>query len=234
MINVELNIEDINKKEIYRYLGYHGITPDTQIDQMIQEVLTELLTVSHPKNLYKVYRCNISQNNPREILLSDMEKDFTPRVSFYSTNLAANLRGCPYVILIAVTLGIEADKLLHKYELINMAKASILQACGAAAVEACCNSLQNELQDKALQQNMYLRPRFSPGYGDLPLAAQKDFFNAIECTKRLGITLTDNYLMYPTKSVTAFIGITPSQENCHIGKCKQCNNTGCEFRDEDT
>ena len=172
---MELNIEDINKKEIYRYLGYHGITPDTQIDQMIQEVITELLTVIHPKSLYKVYRCHISQDNPAEILLSDMERDFVPRVSFYSNNLAANLRGCPYVILIAVTLGIEADKLLHKYELINMAKASILQACGAAAVEVCCNSLQNELRNKALQQNMYLRPRFSPGYGELAAGSPEGF-----------------------------------------------------------
>ena len=231
---MELNKEDINQKEIYRYLGYRGITPDEQIEQMVQEVTAELMAVIHPKSLYKVYRCDISKDRPQEITLLEMEEPFLPKVSFHSRNLAANLKGCSYVILMAVSLGIEADKLLHKYELINMAKASILQACSAAAVEACCNNLQNEFRYKALQQNMYLRPRFSPGYGDLPLSAQKDFFDAIECTKRFGITLTDNYLMYPTKSVTAFIGVTSSQESCHIGKCKQCDNIGCEFRDEDT
>ena len=115
-----------------------------------------------------------------------------------------------------------------------MAKASVLQACAAAAIEACCNMLQQELQSDAARHGFYLRPRFSPGYGDLPLAAQKDFFQAIDCTKRLGITLTDSLLMYPTKSVTAFIGVTPQKEDCHIGKCKQCKNIGCEFRDEDT
>lgn len=234
VISVKLSKDNINQREIYRYLGYRGITPDDQITSMIDEVLTDLLAVIHPRSLYKTYQCQIIEANSKQIALSELESDFPKKIPFYSNQLAANLRGCPYVILMAATLGIEADKLLHKYELINMAKASVLQACAAAAIEACCNMLQQELQSDAARHGFYLRPRFSPGYGDLPLAAQKDFFQAIDCTKRLGITLTDSLLMYPTKSVTAFIGVTPQKEDCHIGKCKQCKNIGCEFRDEDT
>ena len=203
VISVKLSKDKINQREIYRYLGYRGITPDDQITSMIDEVLTDLLAVIHPRSLYKTYQCQIIEANPKQIALSELESDFSKKIPFYSNQLAANLRGCPYVILMAATLGIEADKLLHKYELINMAKASILQACAAAAIEACCNMLQQELQSDAARHGFYLRPRFSPGYGDLPLAAQKDFFQAIDCTKRLGITLTDSLLMYPTKSVTA-------------------------------
>ena len=202
VISVKLSKDKINQREIYRYLGYRGITPDDQITSMIDEVLTDLLAVIHPRSLYKTYQCQIIEANPKQIALSELESDFPKKIPFYSNQLAANLRGCPYVILMAATLGIEADKLLHKYELINMAKASVLQACAAAAIEACCNMLQQELQS--------------------------------DCTKRLGITLTDSLLMYPTKSVTAFIGVTPQKEDCHIGKCKQCKNIGCEFRDEDT
>ncbi len=56
----------------------------------------------------------------------------------------------------------------------------------------------------------------------------------MEITKRLGITLTDSLLMFPTKSVTAFIGITRNEKSCHINKCKTCPNKECEFRNEDT
>lgn len=231
---MKLDKDAINQREIYRYLGYRGITPDAVTDRLIQEVVQELADSVQPRNLYQVYQCRIAEGTPKTVRLSPMEAERSDYVSFCSDHLAANLKGCPYVVMMAATLGIEADKLLHKYELTNMVKASILQAVAAAAVESCCNILQEELRKKALLKGYYLRPRFSPGYGDLPLASQKDFFKALDCTKRLGITLTDSLLMYPTKSVTAFIGVTPHKESCHIGKCRQCNNTGCEFRDEDT
>ncbi|MFQ7492135.1 MAG: hypothetical protein ACLRMH_15290, partial [Lachnospiraceae bacterium] len=141
---MKLSKDNINQREIYRYLGYRGITPDDQITSMIDEVLTDLLAVIHPRSLYKTYQCQIIEANPKQIALSELESDFPKKIPFYSNQLAANLRGCPYVILMAATLGIEADKLLHKYELINMAKASVLQACAAAATEACCNILQQE------------------------------------------------------------------------------------------
>ena len=52
-----------------------------------------------------------------------------------------------------------------------------------------------------------IRPRFSPGYGDLPIEIQKDIFRALDCPRRIGLTLNENLLMSPTKSVSAIIGI---------------------------
>ena len=51
-----------------------------------------------------------------------------------------------------------------------------------------------------------MRPRFSPGYGDVSLEVQKDFFRLLPC-QRIGLTLMDTLIMSPEKSVTAFIGI---------------------------
>ena len=150
-----------------------------------------------------------------------------------SRHLVNNLKTCHKVIVLAATIGIEADKLLHRYEISNMAKASAAQACGAACIEAYCNKLQLEFKQKAENLGLVLRPRFSPGYGDLPLETQESIFTLLDCSKRLGLTLTDSMLMYPTKSVTAFIGLTTNREDCHVGRCSQCENIGCEFRDED-
>ena len=230
VISVKLSKDKINQREIYRYLGYRGITPDDQITSMIDEVLTDLLAVIHPRSLYKTYQCQIIEANPKQIALSELESDFPKKIPFYSNQLAANLRGCPYVILMAATLGIEADKLLHKYELINMAKASVLQACAAAAIEACCNMLQQELQSDAARHGFYLRPRFSPGYGDFSLNCQRNVLNALDAGKHLGIKLTDSFLMMPSKSVTAEIGVSKKPHRCDVKGCEACGKTDCLYR----
>jgi hypothetical protein len=50
--------------------------------------------------------------------------------------------------------------------------------------------------------------RFSPGYGDLPLALQGDFLRTLGAEKRLGVTLSAGGLCIPTKTVTAVIGLS--------------------------
>ena len=61
------------------------------------------------------------------------------------------------------------------------------------------------------KEGLALRPRFSPGYGDLPLEFQRDFFRILRPQRRIGVTLTDACLMVPSKSVTALVGIYPAE-----------------------
>ena len=216
----------VNIREIYRYLGYGAKIPDDIVDSMVKEVLTSLINTIQPRNIYKIYTCSTSQT------VVDLKQE-KRTIAFESQDLAANLAQCGHVILIAATLGLEADKLLQKYEILNMTKAAITQACGAACIEAYCNILQEQIckEVSTNDKTFFLRPRFSPGYGDLPLYYQKMIFDELECTKRIGLTLTDSLLMYPTKSVSALIGLTTNPQSCHIGKCKNCDNTECEFRE---
>lgn len=227
-IRMELDISHINRREIYRYLGYQGQIPDKVVCHMIEEALQELLRTVKPRNLYQSYECKVQMDEVR--LWNEAQKG---ELVFKSRKLAENLFSCERVILFAATLGVEADKLLQRYEIMNMAKASAVQACGAACMEAYCNLIQEQIREQCLREGLYVRPRFSPGYGDLSLEAQKLIFDCLQCSKRLGLTLTDSLLMYPTKSVTAFIGITKNKQGCHIEKCRACENTGCEFRYED-
>jgi hypothetical protein len=219
--------ERINLREVFRYLGYGKNVPDDDIKAVIDEVIDSLVNVIKPKNIYKIYDCQIEGS---EIALGDS----TQGLVVNSKNLSANLWQCSKVVLMAATLGIEADKLMQKYEIINMAKASITQACGAACIEAYCNILQERILEEVIASTgttLYLRPRFSAGYGDVPLDVQRDIFRALECNKRIGLTLTESMLMYPTKSVTAFIGLTANPESCHVGRCQNCSKIDCEFRE---
>ena len=48
--------------------------------------------------------------------------------------------------------------------------------------------------------------RFAPGYGDVPLSLQKQIFDNIPETSRMGLTLDGGCLMHPFKSMTGIIG----------------------------
>ena len=75
-----------------------------------------------------------------------------------------------------------------------------------------------------------LRPRFSPGYGDFDIRYQKSIMRMLDCAKNIGLTMTDSYMMTPTKSVTAVIGASPVKERCPIAGCEACARTDCAYR----
>ena len=124
--------------------------------------------------------------------------------SVCSEHLAKNLQGCSKVLLLAATAGVGIDRLIEKYGRIAPSKALMFQAIGAELVEAVCDTFSKEYE---AEHNCRLRPRFSPGYGDLALETQKDIFAVLEPARRIGLTLNDSLLMSPSKSVTAFVGI---------------------------
>ena len=53
-----------------------------------------------------------------------------------------------------------------------------------------------------------LTMRYSPGYGDLDISANKDILQVLDAHKRIGVTVTNTGIMIPRKSVVALIGIT--------------------------
>ena len=142
-----------------------------------------------------------------------------------SKALMKNLEGCEEVIIFAATIGLEIDRLIRRYTNLSPAKALFFQAIGAERIESLCDTFCDELKAEGLQ----LRPRFSPGYGDLPLALQKDIFRVLDCPRKIGLSLNESLLMSPSKSVTAIIGIgrgKTEEEN----KCSACLNTDCAYR----
>ncbi len=105
-----------------------------------------------------------------------------------------------------------------------------LDAAGTAAVEAFCDLLCARWRDEFAAEGRHIRPRFSPGYGDLPLEAQRTLLTLLDSQRKAGITLTDALLMVPSKSVSAIVGI--GEKGC-ISKslhCEACGQKDCQFR----
>ena len=121
-----------------------------------------------------------------------------------SSDLAKNLSGCNKAVIFAATAGIGIDRLIRLNAHTDSAVALCIDAIGSDAAENLCNTFEADVTAD------YARcaPRFSPGYGDLPLEFQKEIFKALSCEKNIGLYLNDSLLMVPTKSVTAIIGVS--------------------------
>lgn len=123
-----------------------------------------------------------------------------------SEKLYKNLLGCKKIILFAATVGSSIDRLINRYSRLSPAKSLILQAIGSERVEALCDFFNSEIKQSVKEEGMNVRPRFSPGYGDLSLEIQKDIFRVLDCPRRIGLSLNQSLIMSPSKSVTAIIG----------------------------
>lgn len=148
-----------------------------------------------------------------------------------SKSLFQNLEGCSEIILFAATIGLGIDRLITRYSKLSPSKALWLQAIGTERIEALCDTFCADITQQLQIEGKTLHPRFSPGYGDLPLTIQKDVFRVLDCPRKIGISLNESLLMSPSKSVTAIIGI--SEQCCStISKpmCIKCNQVNCTYR----
>ena len=125
-------------------------------------------------------------------------------LSFLSHDLARFIGNKTQGVLFCASVGHGIDRIISRYSRLAPAKALLFQALGAERVEALCDAFCEKL---GKEYGLFAPPRFSPGYGDLPLSLQKDILPLLEAGKYLGVSLGEGFLMSPTKTVTAFVAL---------------------------
>ena len=133
-------------------------------------------------------------------------------------------------VLLGATLGPKVDLLLRKYSIGDMARVVTLQACAAAMLEEYLDEWQTALEADMKKEGYYIRPRFSPGYGDFDIAHQDMILRMLDTAKKIGLTLTGGNMLTPSKSVTAVIGLSETETSCHIKGCEVCQKKDCAYR----
>jgi len=229
-------LERIHYDEIRRYagLGKAALGANADIDltkenAILEECLKEALPVLTYKVSYRRDSVEWTEGRPN-----------LPFDGYDSKDILVNLKGCDEIVMFAASLGIGIDRLIARYNRVSPVKALFLQAIGAERIEALCNLFNTEIRDEANTSGKTTHPRYSPGYGDLPLDVQKEFVTILDCGRRLGVTLNESLLMSPSKSVTAFIGIEPGTGGIACDRyiadneiehdCESCSKLDCEWR----
>ena len=111
------------------------------------------------------------------------------------------------VIFLCGTIGAEFDAWQRRLAVLSAADALLSQQIGLNAVEKVMDDLENEVKVKVEGEGLKLRPRRSPGYGDLPLSLSRTIISELDATRKIGVSITDSDLLVPSKSVTAICEI---------------------------
>ena len=184
----------LNIEEIRRYAGCRR--DDESLDGLISECIAE----AEGLLIYKVSYTEF----PLETRENTLNLGF---ISVDSKDLKKCLDGCEKIIVFSATIGLSADRLIKKYSRISPSKALVMNAVCTERIESLCDAFYSDIRDEYAASSCALTPRFSPGYGDLPLTLQPSILSATGAQKNIGLTLSDSLIMIPTKSVTAIIGI---------------------------
>ena len=153
--------------EILRYGGASNVSAD--IDATIDECIAEVQKCLQYKVCYREFSVTATADR--------MDLGFT---ELTSATLTKAWQKCHKVVLFAATLGLEMDRLIAKYSHLSTVKAWWMQAIGAERIETLCDSFCQELKQKKEEKGLFLVPRLSPGYGDIPLVASKMLFEDLE------------------------------------------------------
>ena len=199
------DLPPVNEREVWRYSGCKQIPDESELTELMRDTLDKYAAAARPRVCFTV----------------------TDKVPFEtdSKGLAKVIAGSSRVVTFAATVGIEYDRLIKRYQRIEPTRALFLQALGAERAEALCDLFCSEFEGRT--------PRYSPGYGDLPLEVQKDVFAVLKCESKIGISLNESLLMTPTKSVTALFGIKDGEMSRDGHDCSLCGLLSCEYRREE-
>lgn len=205
-----ITLDKLNRKEAVRYLGGAGIKINETMEKLLDECESLVLEAASPKFLY-------------------IEKDLPCNEIMGGNDIKNHLDGCQRAVVMCATIGTDIDRLIRIYQVSDMAKAVVLDSLSSVAVEQVCNKADMIIAQKYEGLNMTFR--FSPGYGDYPIEMQSTILRMLDAPRKIGLTTNDNYLLMPTKSVTAVAGLSDKPIERKKRGCAVCNmREVCRFR----
>lgn len=215
-----LKIENINKKEALRYLGYGNNTPSGKISAIVDDCEKQILNAAQPKFLYNIFDITIE---------TDCVKVNDTKLVLKGKDIVNHLEDCKKLAVMCCTLSFGVDKIIRQHQVSDMTRAVICDSLSSALIEQVCDYVEQEIKQK--YPNMYQTFRYSAGYGDLNIDIQKDILDLLQAQKKIGLCTNETSILTPKKSVTAFIGLSEKQIKPSSRGCQSCNLGGnCQFR----
>ncbi|PYT10828.1 MAG: hypothetical protein DMF51_17365 [Acidobacteria bacterium] len=123
-----------------------------------------------------------------------------------SQSLHDRLAGCRRAVLFAATVGPEVETWARDLmENGEMTRGLLADAFASSAAIALGLEMETIAARDLAGEKLVPTKRYAPGYGDWSLADQAPLCALLD-TGRIGITLTEDFLMLPAKSISGVIG----------------------------
>lgn len=189
------------KDDVLRYLKHDGPVQG-DLDEKIDSYLADL-TSQKAKYHYGIFE------------LEGLKVKGTT-LTFKGQSIKPFLSQSSHVVLFACTLGYGVDQKINKLKYESGYDMLIYDACSSAAVDYFLDQMMTGIK------GYFMTPRYSPGYGDLPLEHQRDIISILKSDKQLGLTVNASHLLLPMKSVTGCIGLSQSEMHIAYDICDDC------------
>jgi len=216
---------ELDKERVYRILGYsNGHKPKHSIRSLMDTELAEAYDLIHPSCSYQIMDIKRIRR-PRVNLVNGTNITLTSEV------LSWALYPCEQAVIFVASIG----QALEERVALLMAegqsgKAVILDAIGSEATEKTVCYLQDQIREVAKFDDGETTLRYSPGYCDWDITQQEVLFKAMDSIP-MQVSLSDECLMTPRKSVSGIIGLGWSEKpRMRLSPCRFCTRQDCKNR----
>ena len=212
----------IDPKETRRYAGL--MKAKDFDEQMILDACQDGLLLSAPKGIWTLYDYDCQTQTV----------EAAPPFVIEGKKIGAHLAGCEKVILLSATVGdaIE-EEVTKRFSRGEYASSVLLDAAATTAVEQIADGMERAIAPQMARAGYGMRWRFSPGYGDWPLAQQPEMIRVCH-SEDIGVHLSDSCMLMPRKSITAIIGLykveAGKKEHATPKGCAACPKIDCPSR----
>ena len=198
------------------YLGLPvGTPPDPDTTALLQQAAQRLTEAAVPRMAWA------------RLPVADLEALGLLR----GQDIRIHLQGCDTAVLLAVTLGPQADAAVRRAGVGNVAALAAADAAASALTETAADAAEAALRAEFAARGLYLTGRYAPGYGDWPLAVQPQFCTLLDTPRLLGLVTGDDCLLLPRKSTTALLGVSHRPVTGHRAGCTHCAlRQNCPYR----
>lgn len=215
-----IQLDNLNMQEALRYLGSGGQTPDDAFMALMKDCEKTVLAQARPRYVYRIFDISECDEGVRA-----EDTDFILR----GNSIKKHLKGCKKAAFFAATISDGIDRQLRIAQVSDITKAFVMDSLASVAVEQVCDKFEQILKEQT--QGYYQTFRFGLGYGDLPIEQQKDFVALLNAPKQIGLSVSSSFMLIPTKSVTAVIGLSKEPVKGVARGCQTCNmREKCQYR----
>jgi hypothetical protein len=212
----------IREGEVLRLAGYKGERPIGDIEETLAQEIQEGYRLIRPKAIYA--RVNIREMGGESITLDN-------GLILNAGHAVKDWRGSEYlgVALCTIDSALE-DRVSELFLEGEYPAALMLDSVGSVAVDSVADYVNHFICQRAKDLDIRIGPRLSPGYGKWDLREQRVIF-ALLPGEKIGVSLNENCMMIPRKSVSFCVGMGKGLESGKgIDPCRYCGMDGCKYR----
>ncbi len=139
-------------------------------------------------------------------------------------------KGSKSLMIAICTIGDSLEKRLAELSARGEHTAALnLDIAGSVALGSLGDQVHQHICEKASARGIEMGPFLNPGYREWPLTDQRLIFDIMPAAS-IGVSLNEQCMMVPKKSITYCAGAGVTQVQEHFNRCRHCGLAKCPYR----